>query len=206
MKNNKGYGKFEVLTVIVLLMGIGSFLAYIILGNSDSQDFGAMRKDASSFSKTVVNNLNSFEKIKNVYYLGEIIDDGLMQTIKNPFGSGDCDVYESKIDVDGQMKYLTFKCGDYVINKVNTRDNKYDIYKVGVWTEEAVEGESQMLNGFNCDENGKMVFDNYMEEGAFLIALSKLYGANIDTVEMANNYCKVSNKTLYRSLELVNEG
>ena len=60
MKNNNGFGKFEVLTIIVVLLGIGAFVAYRFLGGTPIKKIGTMRDSASTFVKTVVVNYDSF--------------------------------------------------------------------------------------------------------------------------------------------------
>ena len=204
VRNNLGYGKFEVLTIIVVLMIIGAFLAYTIMGNSESQKFSAMRKDASSFSDTVINNFGDGEK--EVYTLAEIIDEGLMRSVKNPFGEDNCSIYESRIEVIENTKYLTFKCGNYIINKAVVREKDFDIYKVTKWNETATDENSQSAEVYNCTESdGKLLFDDYLEAASFIYAMRKTYGIDINSIEEAKKSCNVVVKTMYRDLELVDE-
>ena len=53
MKNNKGFGKFEVLTVFVLVIAIFAFLMHSVLGGATGQKISTMKDSAISFSKIV---------------------------------------------------------------------------------------------------------------------------------------------------------
>ena len=172
--NNKGYGKFEVLTMIVVLMVIGAFLAYSILGNSEPQKFATMRKDAKNFAKTVVNNLSAAENAKDAYTLGSVVDEGLMNEIDNPFGDDSCNIFESKVELPGSDRYVTLRCGEYLIDHVNVKSGKYDIYKVTDWKEKATDGDSQSKTLYNCQETNGLLFEEYMDEIGLIYSLQNI--------------------------------
>jgi len=206
MKNNNlGYGKFEVLTVIVVLLGIGAFLGYTILGigNNDSSKFKTMRKDADSFARTVINNLNDGDR--EVFTLAEVIDEGLFTDVINPFGEGNCDIFESRVEMPGTSRLLTFKCGDYIINDGDIKAGKYDIYKVSNWKETATDENSISAEVYNCKEGEKLLFEDYLEADSFVYALRKTNGVDVNNIDEAKAACNVDVKTMYRDLELIDE-
>lgn len=203
MKNNLGYGKFEVLTIIVVLMIIGAFLAYTILGNSEPQKYSAMRKDGNNFGKVVINNLNDGDR--KVFTLAEVIDEGLIQDVVNPFGEGNCDIYESRVEMSGNSRILTFRCGDYIISNGDIKSGKYDIYKVSKWKDEATNEKSVSAVVYNCQEEDGLLFDDYLEADSFVYGLRKSYGIDINNIEDAKKSCDIIEKTMYRDLELVDE-
>ena len=134
MINNKGFAKFEVLSVIVLLICIGAFLMYQVLGGASSQQLSTMRDSASNFAKAVIADSNSFVNSDNVY-LDEAIDSGLMNSISSPFG-GKCDGSETRYFMNDGTPSVTLKCGKYLINEENVSNvKKAKIYKVSEWTE-----------------------------------------------------------------------
>lgn len=204
MKNNLGYGKFEVIIIIVVLLFIGAFLAYTILDSSQPQRFSVMRKDAYSFAEVVIINLDDSEK--ESVTLAEAVDEGLIGHVKNPFAEGECDMYESKIEISKDSKYLTFKCGDYIINKANIRENKYDIYKVTKWHEDATDKNSKSEKVYNCTgDDGKLLFDDYLDANSFIYALRKTYNVDINSIGDAKKSCDVIEKNMYRDYELVDK-
>ena len=52
MRNNKGFGKIEIMTVIVMLLVVFAFLFYLILNGTGNQKFETMKENGLSFSKT----------------------------------------------------------------------------------------------------------------------------------------------------------
>ena len=73
MINNKGFGKFETLTIIVVLIAVSAFLLYCTLGAADSRNFPKLRADAAYFNKIVFSNLDSFVN-EDYITLGVAID------------------------------------------------------------------------------------------------------------------------------------
>ena len=162
MINNKGLGRFETLTIIVVLIGVIAFLLYCTLGAADSRNFPKLRADAAYFNKTVFSNLDSFVN-EDFVTLGEAIDQRLIEDFKSPFSRNKCDKGETFVITRERERYVTIKCDDYLIDNVDSNSlDKAPIYKVGEWQEEAIEGENvQSMELFNCDDNGSMVLDHF---------------------------------------------
>lgn len=201
MKNNYGFGKFEVLTVIVVLLGIFAFLAYSLLGGVSSQKLQTMKDNANSFSRTVANNMNSFHNTENVY-LGEAVDEQIIKKIKNPVGGGYCSLSESFVHFDAGMPYVTFRCGDYLIENVNfTGSNDFPIYKVSDWSEKKTNDDDEEIVLYNCTDNGKQVFDEYYQELYFVYLINKKYNTDHFFASTVDSICKVEKKTFYRTKE-----
>ena len=201
MRNNKGYGKFEVLTVIVLLLGIFAFLAYVFLGGVSGQKLQTMKDNANRFSRTVANNMNSFHNTETVY-LGEAIDEEILKNIKNPVGKGNCSVSESFVHFTDGMPYVTFRCGDYLIENVNfTGKSDYPVYKLSDWSETKTGDNVEEKELYNCTDNGKEVFDEYYEELYFVYLVNKKYGTSHYFASSVDSTCKVVKKTFYRTKE-----
>ena len=207
MLNKNGFGKFEIMTVLVLLMGVGSFLAYLTLKGADNQKFVTMKNSAVSFANAVTTNIASFHYV-NVVYLEEAVDEKVFPNIKNPFGKGACDSTQSRVDtVDGQT-YATLKCGEYLIDNASIVDrDSVVIYRVSEWSEEKPSGddiEERVL--YNCVSEGKEVFDQYYEELFFVYEYNKKYDADIYFADnVTEDNCKVVTKTFYRNHDLVDK-
>ena len=178
MMNEKGFGKFEVLTIIVLLLAIFAYLMYSLLGGASKQKINAMKDSAVTFGKTVAGDTNSFPNPDNIY-LDEAIENGLMNKIKSPVSRGYCDGSESKFTMINGSVHVTLKCGDYIINEAPI-ENKADIkvYKVDLSKPEnkVFKSEESNKNAKRASElkindvtlirikNGKIV--NYIESSA----------------------------------------
>lgn len=203
MKNNKGFGRFEILTLVVLGIALGAYLMYLVVGIASNQKFETMKESAVSFSKAVSTNLSSFHNSESVY-LGELIDEEVLNKIKSPFSSGDCDITESKVQYIDGLAYVTLKCDKYLIDKSRLNDiEKIDIYKVGDWYEDKTDDDNEEATVFyNClDDSGNEVFDKYYEELYFISKLNKQESSNYYFSADVTS-CEVVNKTLYRTKEI----
>ena len=205
MMNNKGLGRFETLTVIVVVIGIIAFLLYCTLGAADSRNFPKLRADAAYFNKTVFSNLDSFIN-QDFVTLGEAIDQKLVDDFKSPFSRNKCDKGETFVITKERERYVTIKCDEYLIDNVISTDlDKAPIYKVGKWQEEPLEGDNvQSMELYNCDEGGKMVLDNF-STGSYLAHVVNEQNGTRFYSENEITSCEVIKKTFYRTKELVED-
>ncbi len=205
MKNKKGFGTFEILALIALALAIFAFLAYLILGGANNTKFNTMKETAYNFSKTVATNIASFHYV-NTVYLDEAVDEGFFKAVKNPFGKGNCNGGESRIDIIEGKPHVTFKCDKYLI-KGSTFDDHTEIpiYQVSEWKTEKLDGkdtEKQTL--YNCKDNGKEIFDEYYEELYFVYRYNKQFGTDhyfAKTIDSSN--CEVVSQEFYRTIKRV---
>jgi len=203
MKNNKGFGKFEVLTMIVIILVIGAFLMNSSLGGASKQKIKTMKNSAIKFSDAVNTNISSFHNTETIY-LSEVIDEGLLKKIKSPFSSGNCDESESKVEIIEGLPYVTLKCDNYLLDKIKP-DNGDDVqvYEVGEWSTKKPSGESEEKSLYNCSISGKEMFDNYKEELYMVSRINKQEGTNYYFADGIADTCEVQTKTFYRTKELV---
>lgn len=199
MRNN-GFGKFEVLTMIVLFMAIVAYILWYFISGSDGQKFNTMKKNAVSFSKTVSTNINSFHNTENVY-LGEAINEGLIPNVKSPFSGKDCSISESKVVMHNDMPAVTLRCDNYLIDSVRFSGNYNDvpIYKVGEWALEKPSGEFEEKVLFNCMEGNEEKYPEYYEELYFVSRINDDYGRSHYFASTVDSDCKVVSKTFYRT-------
>ena len=208
MKNNKGFVKFEVVTIILVLLIVFAFLFYMILNGAGGQKFETMKENASLLSKAVATNIGSFH-YTNTVYLEEAIDEGVFNKIKNPFGSGNCDASESKVETIDGKTYVTLRCGKYLLEKENFADTKnVPFYEVGEWTEKKPEGNDvEEKEMYNCLDNDQEVFDQYHEELYFVYQVNKKYETDFYFAKDVDNdgVCEVETKTFYRTHKQLEE-
>ena len=201
MRNNKGFMKHELITVILILLVIFAFLFYLFLGGLSKQKVETMKENAITFSKTIVTNIASFHNIDTVY-LGEAIDEKLLDGIKSPVGGGDCSISESKVTFKDGNSLVTLRCGDYLIDSENVNaTDKMKIYKVGKWEEKKLEnGEEKTL--YNCKKDDKLVYDEYYEEFYFVSRINKDNDTDYYFAKDIKDTCEVVSKQFYRTKEL----
>ena len=200
MKDSSGFAKYEIVTVLLLLICVFAFLLHVLLGGLSTQKINTMKESALSFSKTVATNIASFHNV-NTVYLGEAVDEKVLDTIKSPVSSGNCDITESKIHISNGEPIITFRCGKYLLDEVKATDiDKAELYEVGEWTTEKITGgEKKVL--YNCLKNGKEIYPNYYEELYFISLLNKDNNTNYYFAEDVHSTCNVVSKTFYRVKE-----
>ncbi len=196
--NNKGFGKFEVLTMIVLLIVISAILLVMILKGANNQKLNVLSTNARNFADKVISDNNG----SGTYYLKDAIDEGLYDSIKSPFSTNDCDIYESKVEFKDNKKYVTLKCDEYIIYNEEANSDTYKIYKTSEWLSSKNSDDFQKTVGYNCEKDGKEVLDNYQEERLFLDNINELYTKEYTTTADVVD-CKVLSKELFRDLTLV---
>ena len=200
MKNNKGFGKFEILSLFVLCLAFFAYLMYMILGKAGTQKFVTMKENAVSLSKVVSTNKNSFHNSETIY-LGEVIDEEFSKKVKSPFTSGYCDEAESKVQYIDGNPYVTLRCDEYLIDKSRVNDiNDIVIYKVSDWYDKQKNTDGEEANVlYNClDENGKEMFDKYIEEYYLISRVNKEFDTDYYGTDGISE-CEVVSKTMYRT-------
>lgn len=206
MKNNKGFLKIEVMTVIVLLLVVFAFLFYVFLTGTGNQKYETMKDNAISFSKAVTTNIASFH-YTNTVYLEEAIDEGFLKSIRSPFGGGTCDIYESKVDTVEGKTYATLRCGKYLLDAADfANTEEVPVYEVSEWSAKKLEGDNvEEKELYNCLDDDKEVFEQYTEELNFVYHYNKKYGTDeyfVDSFKESSE-CEIVTKTFYRTKEEV---
>ncbi len=195
--NNKGFAKFEVLTVLVLIVVVISILLSAILKIANNQKLNLMVTDAKNFSNNVI-----LESDNSVYYLRDAIKDELYDNIKSPFSSNNCDVDESKIEIRNNRKYVTLKCDEYLIYDEESSNDTFNIYTVSDWLSSKNSDKYQKMVRYNCEKNGKNVLDSYYEENSFLNHINEVYAKEYTSLNEVED-CLVVKRTLFRDMKLV---
>lgn len=201
---NKGFGRFEVLTMIVLFIAIVAYILWYFISGSNGQKLNTMKKNAVNFSKTVSTNINSFHNTETVY-LGEAVTEGLISAIKSPFSAKECSLSESKVEMENDMPAVTLRCDNYLIEKVRFSGNYNDvpIYKVSEWKTEAPKGDYEEKTLYNCLDGGVEKYPEYYEELYFVARVNEDYGRSHYFANTVENDCKVVTKKFYRTKEIL---
>ena len=199
MKNNKGIGKFELLTMIVIGMIVICLVLWYFIGVATRERYTTMRKSAASMAQTLTTNINSFHNI-DVVYLGEGIRDGYISAISSPFSGKNCSISESKIEMKNAKAHVTLRCDNYLIDDADAADyESMPMYKVSDWSEAKPKGKGEKKVLYNCLDGGKEKYPEYTEELYFVANINNDYGSNHYDASTINNECVVVKKTFYRT-------
>lgn len=209
MKDNRGLVLIELLTIIAFIAVIVAFVAYIAFKDSGKRKYEVFAQNARDFATNVATYRNEKVKYEKVIYLEDIVNDNYIKAFRNPFrGGGECNLYESKVvTVTDAERYVTLRCGDYLIDSQLASSSFYKVYKVSSWQEKignSLEAETAKL--YNYQKNGKNVLDQYVVMKEFISLYNKNENKNIKSIEEIDlNNVSISTKTFYRTKELVKE-
>ena len=141
-------------------------------------------------------------KHSKIVLLKELVDKEAISPIKNPFHEPKfCDTANSKVRFasNGTDKYVTLKCGEYLIDEQPVSDKKFTIYKVSEWSEKKKHDDDEERVLYNYKKDGKDGFDEFYEANMFLYALNEEYGTFYWDVSVVPAGYGVYSKTFYRT-------
>ena len=202
MKNNKGFAKYEVVTVLVLILAVGSYLMYVFLGGTPKTKMKVFKSDALRLSDTVATNIASFHNT-GIVFLQEVYDEKLISTIKNPLGFGNCDETESKVEIIDGKPVVWLKCGNYLFHSTNiSNDSDNKMYSLSDWSTEKKSGY-KAKEMYNCTKDGKELFPKYYDEAYFVSRINNKFETDYYFADNIIDECKVVKKTFYRKETLI---
>ena len=204
MKNSKGIGKFELLTMIVIGTIAVVLILWYFIGVANRERYTTLRKNASSLSQTISTNINSFPNTE-IGYLGEAIRYGYITGVSSPFSGKSCSQSESKVEMIDAKPIVTLRCDNFLIDKVDASKDyeTLPIYKVSEWSTTKPKGKSESRTLYNCLDGGKEQYPEYTEEAYFVSLVNNDYGSNHFNAATIRNECKVVSKTFYRTKTLL---
>ena len=204
-KFKRGFGTYEMLTVFVVILIIVVICLSFVFKSDYKEKYAVMEYNARMFALSA-NNLSIDKGFQGPFYLQELIDQRLSSSIKNPFkGSKYCDSLLSKVVIKKQKKYVTLQCGNYLIYNQDTLDKEFTIYQVGSWKKGNSDDDNVQVEDFyNLVEDGKNLFDEDLEEGAFLYSYNMKKGTTYDSINDIPEKNKLVHEVRHRYLEKVN--
>ena len=97
------------------------------------------------------------------------------------------------------------QCGNYLIYNQDTLDKDFTIYQVGSWKKGNSDDDNVQVEDFyNLVEDGKNLFDEDLEEGAFLYSYNMKKGTTYDSINDLPEKNKLVHEVRHRYLEKVN--
>ena len=202
--NNKGWGSYEFLTVVVVCLILTIILLFVVFRLIDDEKFQVFKYNARTIGINAIDyQINSdFDTV----YLYELVDDGYVTKMKNAF-SGDkyCDLYESKVEFTDNAKKVTLRCGEYLIYEQDVADEDYDIYKITDWSFKEMKGDNIDENTvYNIIIDGEEVFSDYYEEELFIKQVMNKYGKEYSSLNKIKKAYDVKEEEVYRERVPVN--
>lgn len=209
-KRNKewdnGFSATEFLTVIVVATVLLAIVLTIAFDVHEKEKYRVMKYNATLLGYNASASLMSNQN-KEKYYLQDLIGDKLFVNIKNPFGGAKyCDTYNTFVELKDNKKYVTLKCGSYLIEHQDITKDDFTIYKVSSWQLKKLKGtnvEKQIL--YNYRINKKEVLNESYPEDAFLIIFNQNFQTSYDKVSKIPKKYNIVKNTYYRTKVVVNE-
>ncbi len=201
-KNEFYFGGVEFLSISILCLVIAAVFLVISMQSSYTDKYEVMRSGASTLGLNA--NVEELKAEKNTIYLVELIDRGLMSPMKNPFHDTKyCDTTSSSVTFKGEQPIVTLKCGEYLIDKQNLADKKYNIYRVTEWDTTKNHNDNESRKLFNYKVNGKNGFSSFYEEDMFLYAFNLEHSTKYKKVSKIPEKYHVYSKKFYRHKQKV---
>ena len=208
-KNRKAFVLSEILAFIAVVAVIFAIVGYLISKNADKTQYKVFVQNARQFATKVSTYRDEHVKYYNEIYLLELVKNNYIKAYQNPFGGGKyCDLYESKVVIrTSGERYVTLKCGDYLIDSQKVSSDGYQIYKVSEWKESKDSSQStESAKLYNYKKNGVVVLENYVNDKKFIEIYNDYENQNIkDITEINSINISIMSKTFYRTKELVQE-
>lgn len=209
VRNNKGLVLPELMAILAFFALIFAFGAYVSFQNLDKRKYEVFAQNARDFVTKSLTYSSEYGRYQEEYYLDELVSSRYIKAYNNPFsGGGKCSLYESKVVItDDDEKYVTLRCGDYLIDHQRFLSGSYKVYKVSEWQEEIGDDlEAQTAKLYNYEKNGQLVLENYVVQKEFLALFNQNEEKNVKSIESIDlqNY-NVITKTFYRTKKLVRE-
>ena len=202
MINNKGKAHSEILIVLVVILLLTSILSVFLLKCIKTENFRAIKSDFILMINN--NNIYNLKSNDEIVSLKELVDQGAVENIKNPFNHKQyCDIYESRVEVKNNRKIGILKCGDYLITNEN-EDNKSIVYKVSKWQDKKSEN-SEVKVGYNYIQDNKLVFNTYYYDYMFLYLFNRKNNTTYNNVNTIPEKNQVITQVFYRTKEKIKE-
>ena len=189
------FGLYEFFAIIIICLVLTVVLLYAILKLSNKEKYQVFSFNAKVMAMNAIN-YNSSDK--GTMYLSEMLDLNLISPIKNPFNGKECDIYESKVDFSENIKKVTLKCGEYLIDNEKINNKTYTIYKVSDWTENKEYENNDMEVVYNITKKGKLLLNDYYQKDLLIKVVNKELHKDYKKISEVKKDYKLVSKKLYR--------
>lgn len=202
--NKKGNGNYEFLLIALVCLILTGFILFIAVRNSGDEKFQVFRYNAKvvALNAVIIEN----ETNKETVYMEEMLDQGLISPIKNPFG-GDklCNAKESKVQMINGERRVTLQCGNYLIYQQSLTDKMYTVYQVTNWYYDKQESFNEERMVYNLKYEGKNIFDDFYEDILFLNYVNHYLSTDYKSVDQIDKKYEISSMKQYRKRSKVKE-
>ncbi|MDD6245119.1 MAG: hypothetical protein PUB03_05620 [bacterium] len=189
------FGLYEFFAIIIICLVLTVVLLYAILKLSNKEKYQVFSFNAKVMAMNAIN-YNSSDK--GTMYLSEMLDLNLISPIKNPFNGKECDIYESKVDFAEDIKRVTLKCGEYLIDNEKINNKTYTIYKVSDWTENKEYENNDTEVVYNITKKGKLLLNDYYQKDLLIKMINEKLNKDYKKISEVKKDYKLVSKKLYR--------
>lgn len=202
--NKKGHSNYEFLMVSIICLLLSTIILVIAIKSGDAEKFEVFRYNAKILGLNAITLED--ESSLNTIYLQDMVDKGLISSIKNPFGGTTlCNQTESKVEFTTDGKKVTLQCGNYLIYKQKLSDKTYSIYRVSNWSIQRMTEDDDSKKVYNIKEKNKTIFEDNYEEAMFVAKVNNYYNEDYKDLTEIKKAHKVTTKTVYRQRIKVGE-
>lgn len=201
--NNKGIGAYEVVCTCVICLIIALIILSITFKTKDNEKYEVFMSNARTFGLSVDLEDEKFVN-KSEVTLKEMIDIGVMSKLKNPFigSSKHCDLFDSRVTISKRERYVTLKCGNFIVFNQFVGDTNYRIYEITNWSREKKTSKDIVKVGYNYIVDGEKVFDDYYRESMFIYMYNEANNTNYESISQMDGVT-IDKKKFYASLKLI---
>lgn len=201
--NEKGSSGYEFLVVSVVCLILSAIILFIAIKSGDAEKMQVFRYHANRVALSSIS--LEYQNSQDTIYLEDMIDQGLISPLKNPFGGEKwCDIEESKVEFIDGKRCVTLQCGNYLIYQQPVGEETYVIYRVDEWSTKK-QGNTDEKKVYNLQIDQKDIFAKYYEEDLFISKVNNQFHTNYQTLEEIKSDYQVHVQTVYRKRTKVSE-
>lgn len=196
---NKGFGLKEFMTGMLFIIVLGLLIFKVFVDNKE-KNFTTVKVTANNFAKevTIFKDKDKHYRIGAVYYLHQLIADG-MAPIKDPIERQVfCDPYTSFVTVVSDGYHVNLTCGNFLIT--GRQGDPYKVYDITPWQENK-ENTNEETVFYNYKVGSSVVLDKNVTKEEFIQKFNKKEGRyvrSIDEIKRLNKY-QILTKEMYRT-------
>ncbi len=207
-KGNRGFSAIQFFFVVIIAGIVVIVITKIVFDADLRRRWGVMAYDATLFGYNAV---NIQDEERDHMYLQEFVDQELFSEIKNPFIESDeyCHPYHSFVTYEGDKKYVTLECGNYLVDRLSIVQEHVMIYELSEWTttslKETKNNQVEAKTLYYIPENNDIYLREPQTSEVFLLIFNKMYQTSYRRIDEIPEDYKVEKQVFYRTKTLVYE-
>jgi len=205
MLNKKGFGIKEIMAVFAVLFAIFVIMMYVISKPNMRYYYRRFKRLAFDFASEAEKLRAEEPRFTDLVYLYDAYQFNYFSRAESPFNSDiACDEYESKLQINGEARRITFRCGEYLIYNQSPSAEEVTIYKVSEWSDVPIAGDNvQEATFYNYSLEEEEQLPTYYIEKQFIEEYKNRERVNINNPNDIDEKYELLKKTYYRTFDEV---